>query len=265
MDPFIRDLFRGFEGLDDLVGFLGEDFLQTDFSADESIAYALTKKLTDRRNISTLTTAVTDHVPEVERLNRDELYRAHAHAAVYTGQLELASSSFERIVPSDRELAVIGLIAYDAGNYETAESNLRLVQTKIAQVRMALSSIMIHNGQTNRREQAHLLGPVSSSPSARCYLNSFLGVDAFNHGDYHTAELYLQKVLEIKDMPEAQLQVMQAKFKQGKKKEVWKMAGKYLHDTGLSDSEILTAKLNLDQLEFPSYQVNKQTLHLILG
>lgn len=227
---------------------------------------ALIKILNHRgdRECSFLSGEVSGHADEVVRLNSEDLYRAHAHAAVYVGNLEAAVASFSKVKPTDRELAVMGLIAYDAGDYIKAERDLEQVTRKIAQVRMAISSIKLSRGEIEIRDHVHLLSPVGSSTSGRVYLHTLLGINTFNHGDYGSAEHHFQFVLDTDDTPEAQLNVMRAKFKQGKNTEVWSMAVKYMYDAHLNDAKKLTEQLGVDQIEFPRYVVNRKTLYNIL-
>lgn len=271
-DPF-DGLFGG-TPFNDLLDFLGRGNVSDrhkqgyqERSADDIRTEALIRTFNRRGDGERdfLSRAVGEYSDDVARLNRDDLYRAHGHAAVYAENLEAAVASFGKIVPNDRELAVIGLIAYDTSDFQKAEQDLGQVTGRIAQVRMALSSIKLNKGETRINEHVRLLAPVRKSSSAQSYLHTLLGINTFNHGDYASAESHFQIALDTIDTPDTQLNLMRAKFKQGKLDEVWSRAGKYMHDANLSDTNKLTEQLGIDQIEFPRYVVNKKTLYDILA
>ena len=228
-------------------------------------ANALERTLNERSDKDFLRSAVDKHQKEVYKIGTDRIIRAHAHAAVYVCDLERALTSFDKIDHNDYERAVVGLMAYDDNQVGKALRHLTHVKAKIPPVRIALSVMKATPDHFRESEHRKLLNPVIESPAANNYLHTLLGVHAFNSGDFSGAEEYFSTALGIENSSENQLNLMHARFKQGRHPEVWAMAGKYLHD---SKSELtpegLTNQLSTKKLDFPGFKVDKGKLYKLL-
>ena len=176
---------------------------------------------------------VVEYKEEVHsRVDNVNLLEAHAMAALYVDNTLVAYESFSLIrSPNIVQNQILGLIAYNLGNYEGAISYFKAVDSKLSSsARIAYSIAMANTGNMDTKSHEQVLGQILEKSGLA---NSIIGCLLFSSGEILKAEEFFTTAVKLEPGSEKlRLDLMRVMALNGKTGDVYAGMNAFYIDTG---------------------------------